>query len=320
MVPSIQDYRTPVWVDWCPGCGNFGILNAVYRAFAELGLEPTRTVVVSGIGCSGKTPHFINVNGVHTLHGRAIPFATGIKLANPELTVIVHGGDGDLLGIGAGHFVALGRRNVDLTVILHDNRVYGLTKGQASPTLPRDVATKSLPKPNIQSALNPLALALAAGYTFVARGYSFRAFHLKELIKSAIRHKGAAFIDVLQPCVTYNNIHTVEYYNKRVYELEKEGWDPLVRSPDEAEEKLLKAMSKALENDERIPIGVFYVNPHVPTFEERLAKRIPGYLENPPARQLIADEKGRPVIDGKAFKELFKDKIIRVKKGGRQPL
>ncbi len=314
MVLRIQDYKTPVWVDWCPGCGNFGILTAVYRAFAELGLDPTKTVVVSGIGCSGKTPHFINVNGVHTLHGRAIPFATGIKLANPELTVIVHGGDGDLLGIGAGHFVALGRRNVDLTVILHDNRVYGLTKGQASPTLPQGVTTKSLPKPNIQNAVNPIVLALASGYTFVARGYAFKANHLKELIKAAIQHKGSAFIDVLQPCVTYNDVHTVEYYNKRVYILEEEGWDPYVKSLEEAEEKLLAAMSKALSGEERIPIGVFYVNPHVPTFEERIAKRIQGYKEKPPALQSITRGDGRPVIDNDAFLKLFEDKIISVKK------
>jgi len=170
MVRKPSDYQSDIWNDWCPGCGDFGIVAAMYRAFSELDLPPEKTVIVSGIGCSGKTPHFVKVNGVHTLHGRAIPFATGIKLANPELTVIVNGGDGDLLGIGVGHFVALGRRNIDLTIILHNNTVYGLTKGQASPTLRRGLRPKALPKPNIQDAVNPISLALASGFTFVARG------------------------------------------------------------------------------------------------------------------------------------------------------
>ncbi|MGC8544274.1 MAG: thiamine pyrophosphate-dependent enzyme, partial [Vulcanisaeta sp.] len=147
---TINDLKTDVWVDWCPGCGNFGILSAMYQAIAELELEPEKTVVVSGIGCSGKIAHFINVAGVHTLHGRSLPYAEGIKLANPDLTVLVNVGDGDLLGIGAAHFVALGRRNVDLVVIMHDNTVYALTKGQASPTLGRNLQPKALPKPNIQ--------------------------------------------------------------------------------------------------------------------------------------------------------------------------
>jgi len=190
MVRSPNDYRTDVWVDWCPGCGNFGILAALYKAFAELQLDPTNTVIVSGIGCSGKTPHFVKVNGVHTLHGRAIAFATGIKIANPNLTVIVHGGDGDLMGIGLGHFIALGRKNVDIKVMLHDNRVYGLTKGQASPTLSKGLKTKSLPQANIVNSLNPIALALTSGYTFVARGYSMLSEHLKNLIVSAIKNKG----------------------------------------------------------------------------------------------------------------------------------
>ncbi len=201
---DIKLYKTQEWVDWCPGCGNFGILNAEQMALAELGgLDPKRTVIVSGIGCSGKIAHFVNVNGVHTLHGRAVAFATGIKLANPELEVIVNAGDGgDQLGIGGvGHFVSVGRRNVDITVIVHDNGVYGLTKGQAAPTLPRGgVKTKALPEPNINDAINPLLLALASGYTFVARTYAYDVKHAKETIKAAITHKGLALVDVLQPC------------------------------------------------------------------------------------------------------------------------
>jgi len=310
-------YKTPVWQDWCPGCGNYGIIAAVYKAFAELELDPSKTVVVSGIGCSGKISHFIRVNGVHTLHGRAIPFAMGIKIANPELEVVVHGGDGDLLGIGAGHFVALGRRNIDMVVIMHDNKVYGLTKGQASPTLPRGIKTKSLAKPNIQDSLNPIALALASGYTFVARAYAFESEHLKEIIKKAIKHKGAAFIDVLQPCVTFNDIHTVEYYKNRIYKLEDGGWDPLPREESEEAvmEKLLKAFEKSMEWNDRIPIGVFYINPYVPTFEERIVEKNPSYKTNYPARQVI-DRNGKPIVDINVFKKLFQDYIVNVKNKG----
>lgn len=304
-------YRSGVWVDWCPGCGDFGILSAVQMALAELELNPSDIVIVSGIGCSGKTPHFMNVIGIHTLHGRAIPYATGIKLANPNLTVIVHGGDGDLLGIGAGHFVALGRKNVDLTVIIHNNTVYGLTKGQASPTLRRGLQPKSLPKPNIMDAINPILLALASGYTFVARGYSYDVRHLKELVKKAILHKGSAVIDVLQPCVTYDNIHTREWYQKRIYKLDKEpGWDPIVREPIEEEtiEKLMKAYEKAMEWGDKIPIGIFYQNPYVSSFEDRISERIPLYRKSPPALQPISSDDGKPIID---ITKVFKENIIR---------
>jgi len=310
MARNPNEYRTGVWVDWCPGCGNFGILAAETRAFAELGLNPSKTVVVSGIGCSGKIAHFLRVNGVHAIHGRAIPVATGIKLANPELTVVVHGGDGDLLGIGAGHFVALGRRNLDITVVLHDNRVYGLTKGQASPTLPYSVRTKALAHPNIHFAVNPIALALASGYTFVARSYAFDAVHLKETLKRAIAHRGAAFVDVLQPCVTFNDVHTAEYYRKRVYQLEREGWDPLVREPGEAGVKLSKALALSLEED-RIPIGVFYENPHVPTFEERIASRLSAYLLRSPAKQPI-EQGGKPLLTRDLLKRIFAEFVVEV--------
>ena len=314
-----EDYRTGLWVDWCPGCGNYGILQAVTTALAELGLEPEKTVVVSGIGCSGKTPHYIYANGVHTLHGRAIPFATGIKLANPELTVIVHGGDGDLLGIGAGHFVALGRRNLDITVILHNNQVYGLTKGQASPTLPYGVKTKALPKPNIQDMLNPVALAVASGYTFVARGYALDVKGLKELIKKAIKHRGAALIDVLQPCVTYNDVYTVQFYRRALYRLEEAdpSWDPVVHSPGEEPAKRAQALAKAMEWGNRIPIGVFYHDPHKPSFEDRIARLLPGYREAPPAKQRITSRDGAPA-GGNRLLEVFRDRIVAVKPRGRR--
>lgn len=310
-----QDYRTQLWIDWCPGCGNFGILSSLTLALSELSIDPKKLVLVSGIGCSGKIFQYVNVPGVHNLHGRSIPFATGIKLSNPELTVIVHGGDGDLLGIGAGHFVALGRRNVDVTVILHDNRVYGLTKGQASPTLPYGVKTKALTHPNIHYAVNPIALALASGYTFVARSYALEAKHLKEVIKRAVQHKGSAFVDVLQPCPTFNDVHTPEYYKRITYYLDERDWDPLVRNPDEreAEEKLLKAFKLALE-EERLALGVFYQNPHVPTFEERLAERFKTYPRASPATTLIGRE-GRTLLTPETFQKVFRDYIVETLQG-----
>jgi len=316
MVVDLKSLRTDIWVDWCPGCGNFGILNATQRAIAELGLDPTKTVIVSGIGCSGKTPHFINVNGVHTLHGRAIPFATGIKIANPDLTVIVQGGDGDLLGIGAGHFVALGRRNLDITVVMHNNGVYGLTKGQASPTLFRNIKTKALPKPNIQDAVNPIALAIASGYTFVARTYSMNIKHYVETLKKAILHKGTAFIDVLQPCVVYNDIYTKDFFKERIYILEEDGWNPVIEPgtpTEEIEEKVKKAIEKSLEWGDKIPLGIFYLNKAVPEFGERLNTQISNYISLPPAKQKIARDDGTPILTNEDFREIFARYIIRRK-------
>ena len=299
----------PEWSDWCPGCGNFGILSAEQQAIMELGLNLERVVIVSGIGCSGKLPHFMRVpiSGVHTLHGRAIAFAIGIKLANPSLEVIVNGGDGDLLGIGVGHFVSAGRRNIDITVVIHDNGVYGLTKGQASPTLLRGIKTKSLPKPNINDAINPLFLALSSGYTFVARGYAYDVKHLKELIKMAIKHKGLAVIDVLQPCPTYNDINTKEWYDKRVYKLEEQSdWDPVARNENEVKDKLKKALEKSLEWGDRIPIGVFYKNEIIPSFEERISQTAPSYYQYHPSSQPIdIDGKLNTLID-----EILKEKKV----------
>ena len=281
--------RKPVFVDWCPGCGNFGILKAEELAIRELGIDPKKVTIVSGIGCSGKLPHFMNlpISGVHTLHGRSIAYATGIKLANPSLEVIVNIGDGDGLGIGMGHFVHLGRRNIDMTVLVHNNGVYGLTKGQASPTLHRGEKTKSLPKPNIMDAVNPIAVALASGYTFAARGYAYDVIHLKELIKAAIKHKGSALVEILQPCPTYNDINTKEWYDKRVYKLETTGWDPIVKKKEEAQKKFEQAILKSYEWGEKIPIGIFYQNELVPTFEDRLVANIPNYKDFYPAKQPI---------------------------------
>jgi 2-oxoglutarate ferredoxin oxidoreductase subunit beta len=290
-----QLFKSNVNPDWCPGCGDYGILNAAIMALGELKLDPSKVVIVGGIGCSGKIPHYINANGVHTLHGRAVPFALGIKLANPELEVIVFGGDGDQLGIGVGHLVSVGRRNPDMVIVIHNNQVYGLTKGQASPTLPRGIKTKALPRANIQDPVNPIRLALASGFTFVARGYAYDVPHLKEILKKAIQHKGLALVDVAQPCPTYNDVYTREVYAKRIVKLESlPNWDPVVRSPEEAEEKAKKAWELA-EWGEKIYIGVFYQNPLVPTYEERISERIPLYMKFPPAKLPIEID-GRPLM------------------------
>jgi 2-oxoglutarate ferredoxin oxidoreductase subunit beta len=318
MALKLADYRTPVFADWCPGCGNFGIQTAIQMALTELQLEPHMVVIVSGIGCSGKTPHFTKVNGVHTLHGRALPFAVGIKLANPDLEVIAAGGDGDGLGIGAGHFVNTGRRNIDMVYIVHDNSVYGLTKGQASPTLRLGMQTKSLPKPNINAAVNPLALALASGYTFIARTYAYDVNHLKNTLVQAIRHRGLAFVNIQQPCPTYNDINTKDWYSgldradpktgkpqPRLYQLEETNWNPVVKSPEEETEKAVEALRKSMEWGDKIPIGVFYKNELVPTYDERISRRNPLYRKEPPARQEISDQLGTPTaLMDKWFKEL----------------
>jgi 2-oxoglutarate/2-oxoacid ferredoxin oxidoreductase subunit beta len=302
----------------CGNCGDFGILSAVQMALAEMNVDPDQVAVVSGVGCSSKTPHYLNAYGIHTLHGRSLPFATGIKLSNPSLEVICCGGDGDGLGIGAGHFVNSGRRNVDMAYMVFDNGVYGLTKGQASPTLKLGMKTKALAKPNINQGINPLMLALAAGYTFVARGYAYDVRHLKELIKKAILHKGFAFLDVLQPCPTYNDILTKEYWSgegladaggrpiPRTYKLEDSGFDGVVRTPetDEMEDKIKQAMMKSFEFGDHTPIGVFYQNEHIPTYEDRLSQRIQGYKENPPARQEISRKDGTPLA---AVNKLLED-------------
>ena len=310
MALKLSDYKTDFHNDWCPGCGDFGIVNAIQMALAEMNIQRDKAAIFSGIGCSGKTSHFINVYGIHTLHGRVLTFAQGAKIANPDNTIIAVGGDGDGLGIGVGHFVAAGRRDVDLTYIIFDNGVYGLTKGQASPTLKLGEQTKSLPKPNTNYDVNPIGLAVASGFTFVARGYSYDVRHLKDLIKAAIQHKGLAFLDVLQPCPTYNDINTRDWYagedlekeaqerHSRIYKLEEKRYDPVVHYSEEAElnEKLSQALIKSLEWGASIPIGIFYKNEIISRYAERLMDKIPNYLENPPAKQRISKD-GKPITN-----------------------
>ena len=255
-------YRSPVRPTWCPGCGDFGILNAVKQALAELEIYPHEVVFVSGIGCGSKLPDYIRANGFTTLHGRALPIAQGIKLANPKLHVIAVTGDGDGYGIGGNHFLHAVRRNPDITHIVENNMVYGLTKGQTAPTSPKGFVSTTTPEGAIEKAVNPLALAIAGGATFVARGFSGEPKHLASLIAQAIRHRGYALVDVLQPCVIFNRINTYDWYRERVYLLDEEpGYDP---TDYEA------ALKKAHEWGDRIPLGVFYRAEGEPSYEDQV--------------------------------------------------
>lgn len=299
---KLSDFKTSVHNDWCPGCGDFGIVNAIQMALAELKIPRDKSVIFSGIGCSGKTSHFVNVNGIHVPHGRLLTYAQGAKLSNPNMTVIGIAGDGDGLGIGSGHFVAAGRRNVDMTYIIFDNGVYGLTKGQASPTLKLGEKTKSLANPNPNDSVNSVGLAITSGFTFIARSYSYSIKHLVKTIVNGISHNGLSFIQVLQPCPTYNDINTKEWYSgsvttddgkpqPRLYDLAETGYDPMVYKGDIAElnEKLSQALVRSLEWADRIPIGIFYQNELVSTYDKRIEETMPYYHTNPPAFQTISD-------------------------------
>jgi 2-oxoglutarate ferredoxin oxidoreductase subunit beta len=308
---KLGDYKTEVHNDWCPGCSDYAIVNAIQMSLSEMQIPRHKAAIFSGIGCSGKTSHFVNVYGVHTLHGRVLTFAQGAKLANPGMEIIAVGGDGDGLGIGAGHFVAAGRRNLDITYMIFNNGVYGLTKGQASPTLKLGEKTKSLPSPNTNYNVNPIGLAIASGFTFVARAYAYDVRHLKDVITAAVRHKGLAFVDVLQPCPTYNDINTRDWYagmdrmdevtkqpKPRIYKLEDTNYDPVVHYDEESElnEKLTQALIRSLEWDTKIPVGIFYKNEIISQYDRRIMDKIPNYLENPPSSQVITDN-GRAITD-----------------------
>ena len=220
-----KDFKGPVDPDWCPGCGDFGVLKGLQKACAELGLLPHQIVTVSGIGCSSNLPGYINTYGMHTLHGRPLAVATGVQMANHELTVIATGGDGDGYGIGGNHFVHTARRNVDLTYLVMNNQVYGLTTGQISPTSSKGMKTKSTPFGSVEMPVNPITSAIMNGATFVARGFSGDGKHLVELMKKAIQHKGFSLIDVFSPCVTFNHDNDYKFFKPRIKKLEDEGHD-----------------------------------------------------------------------------------------------
>ncbi|MDE3101594.1 MAG: hypothetical protein KGJ98_05095 [Chloroflexota bacterium] len=271
-------------------CGDFGILSGIQLALQQMNLDPDKVAVFSGIGCSGKTPHYIKAYGFHTLHGRVLPVATGARLANSGVTVIALGGDGDGYGIGAGYFVNSGRRNVDMAYLVHNNSVYGLTKGQASPTLRKGERTKSMPEEAIQDGINPIAMAVAAGYTFIARGYALEPKHLAGIIVKAIEHKGAALVDVLQTCPTYNDLYTKEWYEgadlpekrSRLYRLDETDFDGVVHDVTDEKEIVAKKAAAVVKSYERepIPIGVYY-QAELPTYEDALRQRIPALAEKP---------------------------------------
>ncbi|MCK4702106.1 2-oxoacid:ferredoxin oxidoreductase subunit beta, partial [Candidatus Bathyarchaeota archaeon] len=246
---TMKDFNTSAVNTWCPGCGNFAILMTVKQALVDLGLRREEVVAVTGIGCHGKFTNYINVNGIHTIHGRVLPAATAIKLANHSLTVLGFAGDGDAFNIGLGHFAHAARRNVDITYLIHDNLIYGLTTGQMSPTSKKGFVTKTSPRGSFEPGVNPLTQALTGDATFVARTFAGEPKHMAEVLKKAIQHEGFALVDVLQPCVTWNRVNTYQFYKERVYKLEDEGHEA---------GDFNAAYEKSLEWGERIPIGVFY--------------------------------------------------------------
>jgi 2-oxoglutarate ferredoxin oxidoreductase subunit beta len=255
---------------WCPGCGNFGIQAALKKALLTLGLEPHQVLHSSGIGCSGKIPHWVRLYGFHGLHGRTLPAAAGMKFANHEMTVIAEGGDGDGYSEGIAHFIHAARRNQDLTYIVHNNGVFGLTTGQASPTGVQGFVSKTTPFGAIEAPFRPAALAVSAGATFVARGFSGDIDRLAELIASGIRHRGFAFIDVLQVCVSFNPARSFPWYRDRIFSVEEEGHDATDRD---------RALSLALGPDERLGTGVFF-RTEKPAYEDGLPQLASGPLVN----------------------------------------
>ncbi len=290
MMSAIQELTTKEKPQWCPGCGDYSIHMALKGALSELGIPREKVVMATGIGCSGKSNHYINTYGYESLHGRSIPVASGIKLANHSLTVIAEGGDGDGYGIGSAHFLHSFRRNIDMTYIVHDNAVYGLTTGQVAPTSQKGMKTKSTPHGNLEVQFNPLAVALAGGGTFVARAFAGDIMHMKEIMKQAISHKGFALVDVLQPCVTFNKLNTFQWWQQRVYKLDAVNHDPKNKTA-----ALEKAFEEMNSNYAKIPIGVFYKEER-PTYEEESPQ-----LKDKP---LVMHEVAREAI-GKAIGEFL---------------
>ncbi len=270
MMPAVKEFETPNRPTWCPGCGNYGMWLALKTAYADLGLSFEQLAVVWGIGCHGNGADFTRCQGFHALHGRALPAATGLHLANPELTVVVEMGDGDGYGIGLGHFAHTCRRNLDMTIVGHDNQIYGLTMGQASPTSEQGMATVSTPEGVLEQPVNTVGLAVAEGATFVARGFAGDIPHLTDLIEQGIRHRGLAVIDVFQPCVTFNKINTFQWFRDRVYKLEDEGWDSTSRAAA-LELSMTTFHDLACTPEQcRVPIGVFFREEGRPTYADGL--------------------------------------------------
>jgi len=280
-MPTFEDFEGQVPA-WCPGCGNFQILSSLKQALVELDIEPWEVLIVSGIGQSGKLPHYMKCHTFNGLHGRTLPVATAAKLANDALHVIAVAGDGDCYGEGGNHFIHAIRRNPNVTLLVHDNQIYGLTKGQASPTSDQGTRSKVQPFGSLSEPMNPLALAISLDCSFVARGFAGDPEYLKGLMKAAISHKGFALLDILQPCVTFNKVNTFKWYSDRVYKLEEE-YDPSDR---------LKAFERALEWGERIPNGIFFKNDRKP-----LEELVPVIREKPLIRQKFSPEETKRELE-----------------------
>ena len=257
---TLQELKGKVDPDWCPGCGDFGVLAALQKALVELQIQPYNVVTISGIGCSSNLPGYVSTYGMHTLHGRALAVATGVKMANHDLTVVVTGGDGDGFGIGGNHFIHTMRRNVDLLYLAMDNQIYGLTTGQVSPTSRIGMKTKSTPFGSVEGPINPISLALAAGATFIARGFSGDQKHLTDLIKQGVEHKGFSFIDVFSPCVTYNHDNTYPWFKQRVKKLEDD------KTYDSS--NWMMACERSQIWGEEIPIGKFFQRTDLPSLDQ----------------------------------------------------
>jgi len=279
---TAKDYSSPVRPTWCTGCGNFGIWNSLKKALAQVGLAPHEIMLISGIGCGSKLPDYTTANGFLTLHGRTLAVATGARLANHGLKVICTHGDGDGYGEGGNHFVSAVRRNIGIVDIVQNNRVYGLTKGQYSPTSPQGFVTRTSPQGAIEQTFNPLAVALAAGGTFISRGWSADIEHLTWLITEALGHRGYALVDVLQPCVTFNRRYSYDWLRPRIYKVEDEaGYDPSDRAA---------AFAKAQEWGDRIPIGIIYRTESQPAYEEQVPALEAGPLVKQPLRTKTPEE------------------------------
>src|SRR6266852_9400864 len=284
---TIKDMDGLVHPDWCPGCGDFGVLKSLKEAIVELGIAPHEVLVVSGIGCSSNLPGFIHAYGVHSLHGRAVPLASGAALANHALHVVAVGGDGDGYGIGIGHFIHAMRRNLNLTYIVMDNEIYGLTTGQASPTTMKEMRTKSTPAGNVEFPINPVALALVSGATYIARAFSGEPNHMADVIAAGILHKGFSLIDAFSPSVTYNKLNTYPWFKKRIYKLEEDAAYDCTN--------VRAALDRSFEWGDRIPIGQFYVSQQ-PTYEDSE----PAFKRGPLAHQPLD-------LDQKVFQSLVEE-------------
>lgn len=276
---TMEDYLH-IETEWCPGCGNFGILKAIKKALVNLDKEPHEVLIVSGIGQAGKLPHYMKCNTFNGLHGRALPLATAAKIANHELTVLTVSGDGDTYGEGGNHILHAIRRNPNITTIVCDNQIYGLTKGQASPTSEPGMKTKVQTHGVFNTPLNPLALAISLDCSFVARGYAGDIEHLTGILTEAIKHRGFALVDILQPCVSFNKINTFKWYGERVYRLDEEEYMPDDR---------ITAFKRSLEWGDRIPTGVFYKKEKT-IFEDSFGVLKEGTLISRPKDHALVDK------------------------------